>query len=291
MSFPPPPPNQPPHDPPGGFGPPAGGYGPGGPAQGGYGPGGYGPPPGGNQPPAGFGPPAGGYGPGGPAGPQGPGGWQQPPGSPGGGGGNGKIIAAIIAGGAVVLAVVITLVVVNTGDSGTHRAQPSASRTPVTPSGDASATPTDEAGPTTTPTYGPDPTGTPTDSDFASGMPTPSNGKLPFYLLKVGDCYDLPAGGGGNNDAASCNGPHDAEVVTTHRLDAGLTTESAIKGKASSLCGGELERKAARQPAGTTRGTYIQYPSLSGYKLGIKSVSCSLMADRTGTKKLTKPLT
>ncbi|MEV7468294.1 hypothetical protein AB0O20_17585 [Streptomyces kronopolitis] len=270
MSFPPPPPNQPPPDP-----------------SGGYGPGGYGPPPGGNQPPAGFGPPAGGYGPGGP---QGPGGWQQPPGPPGGGG-NGKVIAAIIAGGALVLAVVITLVVVNTGDSGSNRAQPSASQTLATPSGDASATPTYGPDPTKTPTYGPDPSGTPTDSDFASGMPRPSDGKLPFYLLKVGDCYDLPAGGGGNNDAASCRGPHDAEVVTTHRLDAGLTTESAIKGQASSLCRGELERKAARQPAGTTRGTYIQYPSLSGYKLGIKSVSCSLMADRTGTKKLTKPLT
>lgn len=285
MSF-PPPPNQPPPDASGGFGPPAGGYGPGGPAQGGYGPGGYGPPPGGNQPPAGFGPPTGGYGPGGP---QGPGGWQQPPGPPGGG--NGKVIAAIIAGGALVLAVVITLVVVNTGDSGTNRAQPSASQSLATPSGDASATPTHGPDPTTAPTYGPDPSGTPTDSDFASRMPTPSNGKLPFYLLKVGDCYDLPAGGGGNNDSASCNGPHDAEVVTTHRLDAGLTTESAIKGKASSLCRGELERRAARQPAGTTRGTYIQYPSLSGYKFGIKSVSCSLMADRTGTKKLTKPLT
>ncbi|MEU8917497.1 hypothetical protein [Streptomyces nigrescens] len=286
MSFPPPPPNQPnqpnqpPHPAPGGFGPPAGGYGPGDQGQGGYGPGGYGPPPGGNQAPGGYGPPAGGYGPPGPGGPGGPGGWQQPPGPPGGGG-NGKVIAAIIGGGVLVLAAVITVIVVsNSDDSGNHRAQPSGSSTGATPSESASPTPFGD----------PTPTATPTDSDFESALPTPSNGKIPFYLLKVGDCYDRPVGGGGTNDEASCNGPHDAEVVSTHRLGSGLTTESDIKDKASSLCRNELERKAARQSPGTAEGTYIQYPNLNGYKLGIKTISCSLAGNSTMTKKLTKPL-
>ncbi|MEW9515849.1 hypothetical protein [Streptomyces tubercidicus] len=281
MSFPPsppPPPNQPPHPNPGGFGPPAGGYGPGGQGQGGgYGPGGYGTPPG-NQAPGGYGPPAGGgYG---PPGPGGPGGWQQPPGPPGGGG-NGKTIAAIIGGGVLVLAAVITVIVVsNSDDSGNPRAQPTSSSVGATPSESASPTP-----------YGdPTPSATPTDSDFESALPTPSNGKIPFYLLKVGDCYDRAADGGGYNDEASCNGPHDAEVVTTHRLESGLTTETGIKSKASSLCRNELERKAAQQPAGTAEGTYIQYPSISGYRLGIKTVSCALTGNSSGTKKLTKPL-
>ncbi|MGA4949620.1 hypothetical protein ACWCYK_01955 [Streptomyces lydicamycinicus] len=279
MSFPPPPPNQPnqpPNATPGGFGPPAGGYGPGGQGQGGYGPGGYGTPPGG-QAPGGYGPPAGGYG---PPGPGGPGGWQQPPGPPDGGG-NGKTIAAIIGGGVIVLAAVITIfVVANSDDSGNHRAQPSGSSTSATPSESASPTPYDD----------PTPTATPTGSDFEKSLPTPSNGKIPFYLLKVGDCYDRPADGGGNNDEASCNGPHDAEVVATHRLDSGLTTESGIQNKAASLCRNELERKAAQQPSGTAEGTYVQYPSLSGYRLGIKTISCSLTGNRSLTKKLTKPL-
>ncbi|MGW3007745.1 hypothetical protein ACWC9R_02755 [Streptomyces sp. NPDC001219] len=276
MSFPPPPnqPNQPPHAAPGGFGPPAGGYGPGG----------YGPPPGGNQAPGGYGPPAGGYGPPGPGGPGGPGGWQQPPGPPGGGG-NGKTIAAIIGGGVIVLAAVITLVVVNTGDdNGNHRAQPSGSSAAASPSESASPTPYDEPTPTD------EPTGAPTDSDFASSLPSPPAGKIPFYLLKVGDCYDRPADNSANNDEASCNGPHDAEVVSLHRLGSGLTTESGIKNKAAALCRKELGRKAARQPAGTAEGTHIEYPNLNGYRLGIKSVSCSLTGNSTGTKKLTKPL-
>ncbi|MEU8682517.1 hypothetical protein [Streptomyces sp. NPDC048611] len=285
MSFPPPPnqPNQPPHAAPGGFGPPAGGYGPGGPAQGGYGPGGYGPPPGGNQAPGGYGPPAGGYGPPGPGGPGGPGGWQQPPGPPGGG--NGKTIAAIIGGGVIVLAAVITLVVVNTGDdNGNHRAQPSGSSAAASPSESTSPTPYDEPTPTD------EPTGAPTDGDFASSLPSPPAGKIPFYLLKVGDCYDRPADNSANNDEASCNGPHDAEVVSLHRLGSGLTTESDIKNKAASLCRKELGRKASQQPAGTAEGTHIEYPNLNGYRLGIKSVSCSLTGNSTGTKKLTKPL-
>ncbi|MFE1172355.1 hypothetical protein [Streptomyces sp. NPDC058773] len=282
MSFPPPPPpnqpNQPPNAAPGGFGPPAGAYGPGGQGQGGYGQGGYGRPPGGHQAPGGFGPPGSGYGTGG------PGGWQQPPGPPGGGG-NGKTIAAIIGGGAVVLAAVITLIVMNTGDdNGKHRAQPSSSSTGATPSESASPTSYDEPTPTD------EPTGGPTDSDFESSLPSPPAGKIPFYLLKVGDCYDRPADGGANNDEASCNGPHDAEVVTLHRLGSGLTSEADIKNKASSLCRNELARKAARQPAGTAEGTHIEYPNLNGYRLGIKTVSCSLTGNSTGTKKLNKPL-
>ncbi|UQA91680.1 hypothetical protein [Streptomyces halobius] len=269
MSYPPPPPqNQPPNHTPGGYGPPAGGYGQGVQGQGGYGQGGYGPPAGGQ--PGGYGPPAGGgYG---PPGPGGPGGWQQPGGPPGGGG-NGKTIAAIIGGGVlVVAAVIVAVVMANGGDEEKVRAHPSGSRS-ATPSDSASATPS----------------ATPTDTGFTS-TPSPTSSKIPFFQLKVGDCFDRPAGGVGNNDRASCNGPHDAEVVTIHRLGSGFTTSSAIKAEASSLCKDELESKARRQPAGTAEGTYVQFPNIRGYKMGIKTVSCSLMGNRTGTKKLTKPL-
>ncbi|MFF4952319.1 hypothetical protein ACWC2K_06815 [Streptomyces chattanoogensis] len=266
MSFPPPPPpsNQPPSDNPGGYGPPAGG---------GFGQGGYGYPQAGNQPPGGYGPPAGGgYGPGGPVG---PGGWQQPVGPPpGGGGGNGKVIAAIIGGGALVVAAVITLVVLNNDDEPKHRAQPAGSSASATPSESASPTPSD------------DPTSTPSDT----ASPTSSSGDLPFYQLKVGDCYDRTARGAGYNQSASCNGPHDAEVVSVHRLVSGLKTEDDIKQQAASLCKKELARKAAQQPAGTAEGTYVQFPNFRGYDLGIKSVSCSLTGNSSITKKLTKPL-
>ncbi|MGG7570268.1 hypothetical protein [Streptomyces sirii] len=176
------------------------------------------------------------------------------------------------------LAAVITFVVIANDDDGNNNRARTSSSSP-------SATPSESTSPSAYPS--PSESADGTDS---SGTPSPSSSQIPFYLLKVGDCYDLAKDGGGNNDAASCDGPHDAEVVTTHRLGTGLTTESEIKDKAASLCRNELERKATRQPAGTAEGTYVQYPSLKGYKFGIKSVSCSLMGNRTGTKKLTKPL-
>ncbi|MFF4607134.1 hypothetical protein ACFY12_30920 [Streptomyces sp. NPDC001339] len=270
MSFPPPPPshqpnqpNQPPHNASGGFGPPVGGYGP---------------PPGGGQATGGFGPPAGGYGPPGPGGPAGPGGWQAPPPGPPGGGGNGKVIAAIIGGGAVVLAAVITVIVmVNSGDDSTNRAQPSSS---------SSATASTSA----TPSAYPSSPGPSAGRDDETSGPTPSSSTIPFYRLRAGDCFDRPVDGSGKNTAMSCDGPHDAEVVTTHQLESGLTTQSEIQRKAASLCLGDLQRKAARQPAGTAEGSYYQFPTVDSYQFGTRFVSCSLMADRTGTKKLTKPL-
>ncbi|MFF9479796.1 hypothetical protein [Streptomyces sp. NPDC014733] len=278
MSFPPPPPpppNQPPNDGQGGFGPPPGGYGAGGPVPGGYGQGGF-PPPGGQPagpPPGGFGPVGPGYGPAGPGGPGAPGGWQSPP-PPPSGGGNGKIIAAIIGGGVLVLAVVFGVIAMSGGgdDDKKNRATPSRS-TDVSPS----ATPDD--GPTTATDF---------PSDPASASPSEST--IPFFKLEVGDCYDLPADGSGNNDAASCDDAHDAEVVSIHQLRSGFTSSSDIKDEAAKICKSDLESKAARQPSGTAEGTYVQFPNLKGYNLGIKSVSCSLMGNRSGTKKLHAPL-
>ncbi|WP_438484522.1 hypothetical protein [Streptomyces sp. S186] len=282
MSFPPPPPsNQPPHQPPqgepGGFGPPGGGYGPGGqqPGPGGYGPGGYGPSaPSAGQPPAGpYGAPAGGFGP--PAA-GGPGDWQQPP-APPSGGGNGTAIALIIGAGVLVVALVVGCVIwANSGDGGRTRARPGTGAP-------ASATPSDAASPA------PSASATPTGPETS---PSASTGRTaPFYTLKTGDCFDIPPGGdGGNNRAASCNGPHDAEVVFVYTLPRGLASENEIKDKASALCSIELPDKAAKQPAGTAGGTYVQFPTVHGYQLGVKSVVCSLTGNRSGTKKLTKPL-
>ncbi|GGX07859.1 hypothetical protein [Streptomyces noursei] len=282
MSFPPPPPsNQPPHQPPqgdpGGFGPPGGGYGAGGqqPGPGGYGPGGYGPsaPPAGPPPAGPYGAPAGGYG------PPGPGGWQQPP-APPSGGGNGTTIALIIGAGVLVVALVIGGVIwANSDGGGRDQARPGAST-----SAGAGPSVSDSASPT------------PSDSASPSGGPetsasTPTGRTAPFYTLKTGDCFDIPPGGnGGNNLSAPCTGPHDAEVVFVYTLPAGLTSESEIKDKASSLCSIQLPDKASKQPAGTAEGTYVQFPNTKGYKLGIKSVVCSLTGNRSNTKKLTKPL-
>ncbi|MFE7318387.1 hypothetical protein ACFU7T_35610 [Streptomyces sp. NPDC057555] len=275
MSFPPPPhSNQPPQPPPsgaGGFGPPAGGaYGPGGqqPAPGGYGP---------SAPPAGpYGAPAGGFGPAGPGGPGGGnGGWQQPP-PPPSGGGNGATIALIIGIGVVVLGLVIGGFIWANGDDGSRKqARPG-------PSTSASATPSDDPA-------APSPSDSATPDDRES--PSPTTDTLPFYRLKTGDCYDMPpAAHGGNNTAAPCHGPHDAEVAFVTTLPNGLAPGGEIKERAAALCSSGLRERAAKQPAGTAEGTYVQFPSAEGYKVGIRTVVCSLTGNSSATKKLTQPL-
>ncbi|WP_274912176.1 septum formation family protein [Streptomyces sp. WZ-12] len=277
MSFPPPPqsnqPPQPPQGGGGGFGPPTGGAcGPSG-----FGPRGYGPStPQAGQPPAGpYGAPAG-FGPAGGAGPGGGnGGWQQPS-APPSGGGNGTTVALIIGAGVLVLALVIGgFVWANGGAGGGKQASPG-------PGTGASATPSATA---------PTPSDSATPSAPESSTATPTGATAPFYRLRTGDCYDIPPGGnGGNNERASCHAPHDAEVVFVYTLPRGLTSENEIKDKAAALCSVELHDRAAKQPKGTAEGTYVQFPNAEGYKVGIRSVVCSLTGNRSGSKKLTAPL-
>jgi hypothetical protein len=80
--------------------------------------------------------------------------------------------------------------------------------------------------------------------------------------------------------------------VKVAELNGSYTTDAALQKAASALCEAPLERKAAQQPAGTIRGTLVQYPDPGTYEIGIDNVACSLAADiGSGTHKLTKPLT
>ncbi|WP_229702531.1 hypothetical protein [Streptomyces albiflavescens] len=128
-------------------------------------------------------------------------------------------------------------------------------------------------------------------SDLESLFPTLANDEVPYYMLKKGDCFDTFDSLPGQAAKRSCTKPHDAEVVKVAELNGSYSTDSALKKAASALCESTLERKAARQPAGTVLGTLVQYPDSSGYKIGIDNVACSLAADiGKGTHKLTKPL-
>ncbi|MFC9843167.1 hypothetical protein [Streptomyces sp. NPDC127595] len=141
-------------------------------------------------------------------------------------------------------------------------------------------------------------------SEFPSGLPSelPSGleslfsnlaeDEMPFYLLRTGDCFDTSDGQPGQAAKRSCAAPHDAEVVKVAELNGSYTTDAALQKAASTLCEAPLERKAAQQPAGTIRGTLVQYPDPGSYQIGIDKVACSLAADiGSGTHKLTEPLT
>ncbi|MFF3645019.1 hypothetical protein [Streptomyces sp. NPDC002564] len=234
------------------------------------------------------------------------GGW--PPGPPPGGGPPGRrtglfILLAVI----VVLGAVVALVLVTNSDDDDKKGPAESTRntTPEpTPSlSIPSQIPTDlpTGLPTELPTELPSgvpslPTDFPTlPTDFPSGvdpaLPSPAAGQVPYYLLKAGDCFNIDSSRPGQARKKSCTAPHDAEVVDLAELKGSLTTDAALKKAAADLCRRTLERKARSQPPGTVRGTLVQYPDASGYRVGIDDVACSLAGDSgAGKRKLTRPL-
>ncbi|MEV6774897.1 hypothetical protein [Streptomyces syringium] len=136
--------------------------------------------------------------------------------------------------------------------------------------------------------------GVPTARSVESALPMPTDDRPFYFALASGDCFDLPAGGpGGRLVKRSCFAPHDGEVVATPRLSGTYDSESALKDRAAELCRQPMRGRSLKQPVGTARGTLVQYPKLQGYRLGIRSVTCSLTAEEGGTgsgRKLTKPL-
>ncbi|MGX1908372.1 hypothetical protein ACWIID_05865 [Streptomyces phaeochromogenes] len=134
------------------------------------------------------------------------------------------------------------------------------------------------------------PTNVPTDLD--SFLPSLAGDDVPYYMLQTGDCFNIDDTKPGQAAKRSCRAAHDAEVVKVAELEGTYTTDAALKKAASVLCAKTLDTKAAKQPAGTVRGTLVQYPDPTGFKLGIDKVACSLAADvGAGKRKLTKPLT
>ncbi|WP_405546491.1 hypothetical protein OG478_43020 [Streptomyces phaeochromogenes] len=134
------------------------------------------------------------------------------------------------------------------------------------------------------------PSGVPTDLD--SLLPSLAGDDVPYYMLQTGDCFNIDDTKPGQATKRSCRAAHDAEVVKVAELEGTYTTDAALKKAASALCAKPLDTKAAKQPAGTVRGTLVQYPDPTGFKLGIDKVACSLAADvGAGKRKLTKPLT
>ncbi|MBE8470681.1 hypothetical protein [Streptomyces justiciae] len=133
-------------------------------------------------------------------------------------------------------------------------------------------------------------------SEFPSGLesliPSLAADEVPYYTLQAGDCFDTDAARPGQAAKRSCREPHDAEVVKVAELEGDYATDSALKKAASALCERTLDSKAESQPEDTVRGTLVQYPDTTGYRVGIDDVACSLAADTgAGSRKLTQPLT
>ncbi|KPH98032.1 Septum formation-related domain containing protein [Actinobacteria bacterium OK074] len=191
---------------------------------------------------------------------------------------------------ALVAATVVVVLLVNGGSDGPGDKSPGASSSSSESSSDIpSGVPSELPSgiPTEIPTALPSevpswlPSGIPTEipSDLQSLFATPANDEVPYYLLKKGDCFDTNADRLGQAARRSCAAPHEAEVVAITELRGTYATDSALRRAAAALCETPLERGAADRPAGTVRGTLVQYPDQNTYKVGIDDVACSLAVD------------
>jgi hypothetical protein len=197
----------------------------------------------------------------------------------------------------VAVGVVAAVVLVATSDNGS-----SGGKAPTESSGTAERTPTPSLSipsevPSRLPSLPSLPSDVPSDllpsgppSDLESLLPSPAGDEVPYYMLKAGDCFNTDDSRPGQATKRSCRTAHDAEVVKMAELEGTFKTDAALKKAASALCEKPLQARAAKQPAGTVRGTLVQYPDPTGFGLGIDSVACSLAADIGGNRKLTKPL-
>ncbi|WP_369240426.1 hypothetical protein AB5J56_39715 [Streptomyces sp. R21] len=192
----------------------------------------------------------------------------------------------------VAVGVVVAVVLVTTRGDGS----PGDKKSPSASSASTKGSPTPSLSipselPSVTPTLPSEvPSGVP--SDLQSLFPSLASDQIPYYTLKSGDCFDTDDKRPGQATKRSCTKPHDAEVVKVTELQGSYTTDAALKKAASALCEKPLNRKAAKQPSATVRGTLVQYPDSTGYKIGIDNVACSLSGDvGAGDHKLTKPLT
>lgn len=294
MSYPPPPNGAHNPGPGGGFGPPQG-FGPPeqpGPPAGGYGyPGpapGYGYPGPAGAPGAG-GP--GGYGPGGPGGygPGGPGPYPPPPG--GGGGGNGGKVAAIIIAAVLVAGLIVGGVLfLADGDEGReHRADPGS-----TPS----ATPGSGESPEASSRESREPTGLPSldipSPDASPDVSVDPDETIEYVVLEPGTCFDHPSLSSDVTEVEelSCNGPHDAEVISNRTLTGDFATTEELQDEVLEMCRQDAEKRMKRITDGRTYYSYVLYPTLTTYRFnGKDQVSCSLtLSNRQDGTELGAPL-
>ncbi|MQS03317.1 septum formation family protein, partial [Streptomyces alkaliterrae] len=129
--------------------------------------------------------------------------------------------------------------------------------------------------------WGDDPT--PTNSPSRPGLdweaiaPTPTSGPWPAYMLKPGDCFDMSKEREGHNEKISCSSAHDGEVVHQQKLAGEYKTDEDIRADADRICKSKLLAKAGLNSSMRFRNL-SQYPRKSGYDLGMRTVTCSLVA-------------
>ncbi|MFE0043558.1 hypothetical protein [Streptomyces albireticuli] len=210
-----------------------------------------------------------------------------PPVPPPPSGGNGAKVAAIVVAAVLVAGLIVGGVILTSGgddDGPSPRAKssPSPSVSSAAPSEAPSATP---SSPSDAPS-GFDPSGSADPS-------SPSVSRVPYVVLKPGQCFDHPhlSSGVTRVTTRSCDSSHDGEVIGNATLSGTFTTEMDIQAKAKDLCESKAQARVRSIADGRTYYSYTLYPAKSTYDRGQSEVTCTITRSTgPGGAKLTEAL-
>ncbi|GGX95484.1 hypothetical protein GCM10010324_46910 [Streptomyces hiroshimensis] len=204
-----------------------------------------------------------------------------PPPPPPPSGGNGAKVAAIVIGCVLVVGLIVGGIMLTAGDKKDDKpvAKP---RTSSAPSAAPSAPAVDPSAPGTDPS-GPDPS--------SSGSPSVS--RVPYVVLKPGQCFDHPRMSIGITEVKTkpCSGPHDGEVIANETLTGKFDSELDIQTKAREMCKKDAQDRMRSITDGKNYYSYVLYPTPVTYARGQDKITCSMtLSVSQGGQKMDKPL-
>ncbi|MFF7727972.1 hypothetical protein [Streptomyces sp. NPDC008001] len=205
-----------------------------------------------------------------------------PPMPPPPSGGNGAKVAAFVIGGVLLVGLVVGGIMLASGGGGKDKpvAKPKSSASPsLAPSAPA----VDPDGPGNDPSR-PDPSA-------SSGAP--SVARVPYVVLKPGQCFDHPRMSAGLTEVKTkpCSGPHDGEVIANETLTGKFDSELDIQTKAREMCKKDAQDRMRSITDGKNYYSYVLYPTPLTYSRGQDQITCSMtLSISQGGQKMDKPL-
>ncbi|MCF3104321.1 hypothetical protein IPZ58_22385 [Streptomyces roseoverticillatus] len=206
-----------------------------------------------------------------------------PPMPPPPSGGNGAKVAAIVVGAVLVVGLVVGGFLLTAGgdkDKKDPVAKPKGSSSPSAVPSAPSAAP---GGP------GADPS----NPDPSASSSSPSVSRVPYVVLKPGQCFDHPRMSLGLTEVKTkpCSGPHDGEVIANETLTGKFDSELDIQTKAREMCKKDAQDRMRSITDGKNYYSYVLYPTPVTYARGQDQITCSMtLSVSQGGQKMDAPL-
>ncbi|MBF6046841.1 hypothetical protein GO001_16640 [Streptomyces sp. NRRL B-1677] len=199
-------------------------------------------------------------------------------------GNKGAKVAGFVIGGVLVLGLLVGgFMLATSGSKGDDKPSAKGSSTPSAAPSAPSAAPGGIGGP------GADPS----NPDPSASSSSPSVSRVPYVVLKPGQCFDHPRMSLGLTEVKTkpCTGPHDGEVIANETLTGKFDSELDIQTKARDMCKKDAQDRMRSITDGKNYYSYVLYPTPVTYSRGQDQITCSMtLSVSQGGQKMDKPL-